>query len=473
MPEVMAKPRPDELEELRNKLAIAEERNETLFELHPDPMIAAGMDGIILAVNRSFCERTGYSPDRLVGLAPEDSPLMGGPDSARREAFLRDLGKSEAVFDFEAEYLRADGLRVPCEVTGRIVEAFGRRMTVSVVRDISEEKAAERMMRDSKRLYQETFNQSPAVKLLIDPESLLIIDANAAASRFYGYPIYRLRAMSLTDVSAAPEGELRANFSLAAAEAQDRFVSRHRLASGEIREVEAYAGLIDLGGRKVLHSIIHDITDKVRAEEELKRLVAEKETLMKELQHRVKNNLGVVAGLLSLSADKVRDDEAREAFAGAIARVDSIAAIYAKLYGAKDLASVDLGPYSEDLARSLFEAYNLDPERIALATSFDSARLDLKRCAPYGLILNELVTNALKYAYPEGGRGEVRVSLRAEGGRLTLSVADNGPGIPEAALSGGSGGLGMTLVRMLAGQLGASVEIDRSRGTRVEIAFQA
>jgi two-component system, sensor histidine kinase PdtaS len=469
----MAKPGLEELEELKRKLERAEERYETLFELHPDPMIATDMDGIILAVNRSFCDRSGYSADRVVGRAPEDGPLMRGLDRGRREAFLRDLGKPGAVFAFEAEYARADGARVPCEVTGRIVEAYGRRMTVSVIRDLSEEKAAERMMLESERLYQETFNQSPAVKLLIDPESLRIIDANAAAAAFYGYPVHRLRAMGLVDINTAPESEIRANFSLAAAEAQSRFVYRHRLASGEIRDVEAYAGLIDLGGRKVLHSIIHDITDKVRAEEELKRLVAEKETLMKELQHRVKNNLGVVAGLLSLSAEKVRDAEAREAFAGAIARVDSIAAIYAKLYGTKDLASIDLGPYSEDLARSLFGTYNLDPERITLTTRFDSARLDLKRCAPYGLILNELVTNALKYAYPDGERGEVRVELKAEDDRIELSVADDGPGIPEAALSGGSSGLGMTLVRMLAAQLGASVEIEGSRGARVRIAFQA
>jgi PAS domain S-box-containing protein len=469
----MEKPGTEELEELRKKLERAEERSTLLFELHPDPIIASDLDGLILAVNKSFCARTGYSADQVVGRRPDEIPLMRGIGPERREAFLREIAREGSLFDFQAEYARADGTKAPCMVTGRIVEAQGRKAIISILRDISEEKAAERMMMESERLYQETFNQSPAVKLLVDPESLKIVDANAAAAKFYGYPVYRLRVMSLLDINTAPESAIRDNYKLAAAEARSRFVYRHRLASGEIREVEAYAGQIDLGGRKVLHSIIHDITDKVRAEEELRKLVAEKDTLMKELQHRVKNNLGVVAGLLSLSAAKVRDDEAREAFAGAIARVDSIAAIYAKLYGTKDLASIDLGPYSEDLARSLFDTYNLDPERIRLSTSFDSVRLDLKRCAPYGLILNELVTNALKYAYPDGERGEIRVELKAEGGRLELSVADDGPGIPEAALSGGSSGLGMTLVRMLAAQLGASVEIDRAAGARVKIAFQA
>jgi two-component system, sensor histidine kinase PdtaS len=469
----MARQAPSEAEELRNALERSEERNRALFELHPDPMVACDMDGIVLAANKSFFERTGYSTDQIVGRPVADTPLARGLDPGPRESFLREIARSGSLFDFEAEYLRSDGTRVPCSVTGRIVEAYGRKMIVSVLRDISEEKAAERMMRESEQLYQETFNQSPAVKLLIDPESLAIIDANAAAAKFYGYAVYRLRSMSLLDINTAAEQSIRANLALARAGTQSRFVYRHRLASGEIRDIESYAGLIDLGGRRVLHSIIHDITEKVRAEEELKRLVAEKETLMKELQHRVKNNLGVIAGLLSLSAEKVRDDAAREAFAGAIARVDTIASIYAKLYGTKDLASIDLGPYSEDLVKSLFSAYNLDPDRITLKARFDRVRLDLKRCAPFGLILNELVANALKYAYPGDARGELRVALEAEGGGIRLSVGDDGPGIPEAVLSGGSSGLGMTLVRMLSDQLGASLEIDCSKGTRVELSFTA
>lgn len=469
----MAKQAPSEAEELRKALERSEERNRALFELHPDPMIANDMDGTILAANKSFFERTGYSTDQIVGRRVADTPLVRGLDPGPREAFLREVARSGSVFGFEGEYVRSDGTRVPCAATGRVVDAYGRRMIISVLRDISEEKAAERMMRESEQLYQETFNQSPAVKLLVDLESLTIIDANAAAAKFYGYAVYRLRAMSLLEINTAAEDAIRGNIALARSGTQSRFVYRHRLASGEIRDIESYAGLIDLGGRKVLHSIIHDITEMVRAEEELKRLVTEKETLMKELQHRVKNNLGVIAGLLSLSAEKVRDDAAREAFAGAIARVETIASIYAKLYGTKDLASIDLGPYSEDLVKSLFSAYNLDPERITLKARFDRVRLDLKRCAPFGLILNELVANALKYAYPGGARGELRVALEAEDGGIRLSVGDDGPGIPEEVLSGGSSGLGMTLVRMLSDQLGAGLEIDCSKGTLVTLSFTA
>jgi len=333
--------------------------------------------------------------------------------------------------------------------------------------------ADERMLRDGERLYQETFRQSPAIKLLIDPLSLAIIDANEAAESFYGYSVDRMKSMRLTDINTADEAVIRANIGASGTRGESRFVYRHRIASGEYRDVEVYAGLIELGGRRVLHSIIHDITAKTKAEEELRKLVEEKDTLMKELQHRVKNNLGVVSGLLSLSAGKIKDEEALRAFEAAIARVESISAIYAKLYGTKDLTDIELGGYARDLVDSLFSTYNLDPERIELKSSFAEAKLDLKRSVPFGLILNELVTNALKYAYPEGSSGEIRVELGVAEGKIRLVVADDGPGIPEEVLNGESAGLGMTLVRMLSGQLGAVLEIDCSRGTRVELAFDA
>jgi len=463
----------EETRDLKERLALAEERYAKLFDLHPDPMVVHDEEGVLIEVNRSFCERTGFSRNDVIGKSVREALPFRDTDQDLSRKYLEAISREGVAHGFEAEYLRADGSKVICEVSGRLIEFNGRRRIVSILRDISDEKAAQRMMRESETLYQETFNQSPAVKLLIDPQSLAIIDANAAAAEFYGYPTDRIKEMSLLDINTVSEDEIRANFDLAAAGAESRFVYRHRLASGEIRDVEAYAGFIELGGRQVLHSIIHDITDKVRAEEELKRLVAEKETLLKELQHRVKNNLGVIASLLSLSAGKVEDEEAREAFAGAIARVESIASIYTKLYGTKDLASIELGSYAEDLVKSLFATYNLDPDRIRLKGRYDSARLDLKRCAPFGLILNELLTNALKYAYPGEARGEIRVELKAEGGMIELSVVDDGPGIPPEVLEGRSSGLGMTLVGMLTKQLGARLDIDCSRGSRVALSFEA
>jgi PAS domain S-box-containing protein len=349
-----------------------------------------------------------------------------------------------------------------------------------------EKEEAERKMRESDDLYRESFMQSAAVKLLVDPRSGEIVDANPAASAFYGYPMDELKTMGVTGLNTSSLEVVRENMSLVRSKSLDHFEVRHRLASGEERDVEVFSSPIKIGGKEYLHSIIHDITEKVRAEKDLKRLVGEKETLMKELQHRVKNNLNVVVGLLSLEAERCRDEEASGAFANAISRVGSIAAIYEKLYDSKDMSSIDMGPYAEELAASLFSTYNLDPSRIALRTDFDALRLDSKRSVPFGLILNELVSNALKYAYPGDERGEVRISLRSRNGQASLLVEDDGPGVPEAYRGEDADSMGMTLVRMLAQQLKGSFELDcgppvghpgassgppTGRGTRASLTF--
>jgi two-component sensor histidine kinase len=214
-----------------------------------------------------------------------------------------------------------------------------------------------------------------------------------------------------------------------------------------------------------------DITERKNAEERLQRLIVEKDMLMKELQHRVKNNLGVVTSLLDLEEAKCSDESARRVLSNAIARVRSISAIYERLYLSEDLANVDLSLYIEDLARSLFSTYNLDSERVFLRIRVDRILLDTKRSVPLGLVLNELLSNALKYAYPAGKGGEVRVELTLDKGSISLEISDDGAGIPDEYLSPENDSMGMTLVRMLVQQLGGALSIENRGGTRVKIKF--
>lgn len=368
------------------------------------------------------------------------------------------------------------------EAETRLLEQFATDIAfaLDLHRVEREKEEAELKAREGDLLYRESFKQSSAVKLLVDPSDGRIVDANLAASEFYGYPVEALRAMRVMDLNTLAPDRVRENMDRIRSGRADRFEVRHRLASGEERDVEVFSGPIRIGGKELLHSIIHDVTEKKRAEESLERMVAEKVTLMKELQHRVKNNLNVVVGLLSLEEGRCRDEEAREALSAAIARVGSIASVYEKLYSSEDLASIDIGPYAEELASSLFATYNLDPARVSLKTDFDSLRLDTKRCVPFGLVLNELVSNALKYAYPGEASGEVRVELRMKEGRVSLLVADDGQGVPDRFRGEDADSMGMTLVRMLAVQLGGSFELDcgprdapGGRGTRAILRFPA
>ncbi len=204
--------------------------------------------------------------------------------------------------------------------------------------------------------------------------------------------------------------------------------------------------------------------------EALRRMVSQKETLLKELQHRVKNNLNVVSSLLDLEADNLTDEGARTVFLEARTRIESIATIYERLYLSEDLTTVDLGQYVRDLADYVFRTYEIDPGRAFLTVDTDAVMLETKRVVPLGLILNELISNSLKYSLGSG-RGEIRVSVKRAGDRAELAVSDSGPGLPPGLDPHEATSMGMELVRMLAQELRGDLVYESGKGLSVRVSF--
>jgi len=199
--------------------------------------------------------------------------------------------------------------------------------------------------------------------------------------------------------------------------------------------------------------------------------VAQKETLLRELQHRVKNNLNVVSSLIDLKAMELPEGAMREIFTETRNRVQSISAVYERLYLSEDLETVELGAYIRDLADIIFHAYEIGEGKVRLSVAAERAKLETKRAVPLGLILNELVSNALKYAYPGDARGELRIALSREGGRIELSVSDDGVGLPSGFDPDSDGNMGMQLVRMLSEELGAELRVTNGKGLTVRLGF--
>jgi len=201
------------------------------------------------------------------------------------------------------------------------------------------------------------------------------------------------------------------------------------------------------------------------ANERLRASLAEKDVLLKEVHHRVKNNLEVLTSLLELQSDGMPDEAAREALRLARNRIHAIADIHALLYRSTDLAHVDVRGFAEGLAESLFSMFEVDPARVELVMEEGELVIDIQRAVPVGLILNELVCNALKHAFPERRRGRVRIGV----GKGLLSVADDGVGMAPGEPAAGN--LGLELVRLLVQQLNGTLEISTSPGTRVTVRF--
>ncbi len=243
---------------------------------------------------------------------------------------------------------------------------------------------------------------------------------------------------------------------------------------GEIRIIAVLARVIRNSMGEIIkwYGANQDITDQKHAEESLRRLISEKEILLKELQHRVKNNMNIIASLLHLGMDKIRDDDARNIFADAISRINSMSAIYEQLYSSKNLDRIDLNVYIKSLTDSIFRTYNFDSTTGRLITTLDDVKLDLKRLIPLGLILNELITNSLKYAYPGTMNGEIRVSLHKSDDLLILSVSDDGIGMPDDFNIEDSASMGLMLVSILTRQIDGNLKINSENGTTTSIYFK-
>jgi len=218
--------------------------------------------------------------------------------------------------------------------------------------------------------------------------------------------------------------------------------------------------------------VSRDITKRVTAERHLIKSLSEKEMLIKEIHHRTKNNLMVIQSLLRLQARQIRDDADKEMFKDSENRVRAMGMIHERLYRTGDLTTIDMSEYMNTLATTLFRSYRTEGSDITLNIDAEKMDLDIDAIIPCGLIVNELVTNALKYAFPQGGKGEIGVSLKDNGdGTCTLGVRDSGIGLPEGMDIHRTSSLGMQIITALCRQIDASLEVISKKGTEFRMTF--
>jgi PAS domain S-box-containing protein len=330
-------------------------------------------------------------------------------------------------------------------------------------------------LRESEARFSTLFRYSPLPTSLSRLEDGAFIDVNDAGLRIFGvarredFVGKTAKDLSLYD---DPEDRLRL---VAALRDDDRAASletRMRTGSGDHFDAIITAAIVPIGGERYQIVQIQDITEMKRAKDTIKRLFDEKSLILKEVHHRIKNNLNTIHSLLFLQADAMEADAAKNALVDAGSRVQSMLTLYDQLYLSTGFTSLSLKAYLPPLVDRIISLF-ANRDLVTLAMDIDDVVLDAKQLQPLGVIVNELLTNIMKYAFVGKEEGKISIAASASRDRVTLSVQDDGNGIPDSVDFDNPRGFGMSLIDGLSQQLDGNLRVERGAGTKVVLEFVA
>jgi PAS domain S-box-containing protein len=444
----------------------SEEKYRTIFESFYDVYYRTDRDGKIIDISPSIHSQAGYDPEEVIG----HPVTVFFVEPLARDVFIHKIKETGWINDYELKLKGKDGTPIETSVSARIVldENQAPAGIEGILRNITERKRIELALKDSEQKYRDLVDNA-LVGVYRTNLSGDILFLNEALANLIGFtsPEEMIKEGALVRYKDPKEREAFIK-ELREKRRLNYYEIEMLTHSGETKNVLLSA---TLAGNEIL-GMVMDITDRKKSTEKIKAALREKEILLKELHHRVKNNMQVISGLIELQSQQLENENAREIFNETRDRVSSMALIHENLYKASDLGNINFAEYIKTLTNHLFYSYNVDFSVVQLKTDVRDVFLDVQVGIPCGLIVNELVSNSLKHAFPEGRRGEVIVSLvPGDEGQYMLIVKDNGKGFPKNLDFRNTKSLGMQLVTMLVEQLEGTIELRRDEGTEFIISF--
>lgn len=435
-----------------------------------DAIIVIDRYGSIMAYNPAAEAMFGHAAQHMLGQSV--NRLMNEPDRQHHDLCLERYRQTREAHIIgqrrEVKGLRANGTTFPMELSVNEVLAGDEQVFIGTIRDVSARRAAEQELVMSKQR-------------LADAQRIAKLghwDWNILTNELrWSDEIYRIFGLGVGEFEATypafldrvhPEDRPLLEAAVAKAIAGDaQYSIDHRIVmpNGEVRYVHETAEVTIEGGRQArMLGTVQDITERKLAEQAIQKALDEKEVLFKEVHHRVKNNLQIIAGILTLQKAFVKDQATTAVLESTEHRVRAMALVHERLYSTNELKQVDIAAYLHELVDRLVVTMVADPASLRLTKDFEPSLVDLDTAVPCGLIVNELMTNTLKYGFT-AGRGVVEMSLRQTDENLELRFEDHGPGYAGSLDDlDSSPGLGLRLVRILGHQLRGRFEIRSAGG---------
>lgn len=551
-----------------------------IFENAPIGILHYNSEGVITECNDRFVEILDSTKEQLVGLDMKNLPDQQLRNTIKT-AINGEVGIYEGIYN-----ATTSGKSVPLRAEFQPLESKtnGHKGGIGMIQDISERYYTTQRLKESEERYRTIFTNSNNVMLLIDIESGKIKDANRAAEKFYGWSQDELTNMYIRDINTRPTEAVKREMDKARYNQKNVFYFKHRMANGEIRDVEVYSGLVKIEGEHYLNSIINDISERMKAERELKKFklgierssnvvfitdiegnieyvnpsftrvygytqkeavgnnpkilksglfdasyyekfwdtitsgnvmegeiinrtkegrfvnirlssnpiinddneiigflaiqediteqkkkdealkesLIEKEVLLSEIHHRVKNNLAIISGLLELNLYQEEKSSTEEIIKDSQLRIKAMANVHEMLYESASFSNISFSKYIDGLIESISKSFKDHNFKLRIKKNIEDVELNVNQAIPCGLILNELITNALKHAFKGRKNGTVQIDLHQIRGVIELKVEDNGGGMADDVDPLQSQTLGLTLIKILSQQLDADLDIGNS-----------
>jgi len=461
-------------DKLDKKLREDEKNFRILYENAPLAYQSLNKDGYLIEVNESWLKKLGYKHEEVIGhwfgdfLAPEYVEQF-----KKKFPMFMATGEISCV---NFEMLLSNGKRITVSFEGKVSydEEGNFKQTHCIFHDITNQRKAELALKESEQYYKTIFENTGTATIIVEKDSTVSL-INTEFEKLYGYRREDIEGKKkwheFVSQNFLPKMKeyhtmRRVNPESVPRNYEFDFIDNE----GKIKNVFTTVAIIP-GTEKSLVSL-QDITDRNNTENQLKSSLEDKDMLLREIHHRVKNNLQIISSLLNLQSRYIEDEDALDVFTESQNRVRSMAIIHEKLYKSESMSKIDFGEYISDLTKSLFYNYRVDPSRIILKKKIEKIFFDVDTAIPCGLIINELLTNCLKHAFQDDKRGLIEIKLQNNGDSYVLNINDDGVGFPDDVDFRDTESLGMQLVNNLVKQIDGTIELNSRTGTNFKIEFR-